>query len=240
MASELDAHVGAYQGNNIYDFDNEILLTWYPKRVLEITGGKGALLELGLGHGYTTNIFSKAFSRHIVIDGSPAVIREFRQKHPNCSAKIVEALFEEFSSEIQFDIIVMGFVLEHVEDPALILRSYQKYLKPGGRIFVAVPNAEVLNRRLGLILGMLDKLSCLSGNDLLLGHRRYYTMSTLKQELAEAGLALTKIEGIYLKPFSTSQMVSLNLDKATIDALCLIGTKYPELCCGLLAEAAVP
>ena len=165
---------------------------------------------------------------------------EFRQKHPDCSANIVKALFEVFSSEMQFDVIVMGFVLEHVEDPGFILRSYQKYLKPGGRIFVAVPNAEVLNRRLGLVIGMLDDLSHLSANDLLLGHKRYYTVSSLKYELEKAGLAVIRFEGIYLKPFSTNQMLALNLDKAVIDALCEIGIQYPELCCGLLVEAAIP
>ena len=49
MVNTLDKHVAAYQGDNLYDFDNEILLTWYPQRVLHHAGAAHSLLELGLG-----------------------------------------------------------------------------------------------------------------------------------------------------------------------------------------------
>src|SRR6266496_2732843 len=65
MKNKLDAHVAAYQGGNLYDFDNEILLTWYPQRIVMNSTGAGSVLELGLGHGFTTNIFSNTFSRHV-------------------------------------------------------------------------------------------------------------------------------------------------------------------------------
>ena len=44
------------------------------------------------------------------------------------------------------------------------------------------------------------------------------------------------MEGIYLKPLTTSQMISLQFDKKIIDAFCEVGIAYPELCCGILAE----
>ena len=65
MKNALDNHVAAYTGNNIYDFDNEILLNWYPKRVIEISKGARSVLELGLGHGFSTKIFSANFGRHV-------------------------------------------------------------------------------------------------------------------------------------------------------------------------------
>jgi SAM-dependent methyltransferase len=239
VKNKLDIHVAAYKGENLYDFDNEILLNWYPQRILINSKGARSILELGLGHGFTANIFSKNFDRYIVLEGSPAVIRSFQEKFPECEAQIVETYFEEFETEERFDVIVMGFILEHVDDPFQIISRYKNFLAPGGKIFLAVPNAEVLNRRLGHRSGMLEDMGMLSENDLLLGHKRYYTVISLSAEIDRAGYQMDKIEGIYLKPFTTSQIISLNLDKRVIRALCEVGVDYPELSCGILAQISV-
>ena len=81
-------------------------------------------------------------------------------------------------------------------------------------------------------------MAALSENDRLLGHRRYYTVASLGAELAQAGLTLDRIEGIYLKPFTTQQILSLQLDPRVIEAMCSVGIDYPELCCGILAQAS--
>lgn len=239
MKKMLDAHVAAYKGENLYDFDNEILLTWYPQRVVLHSGGASSVLELGLGHGITTNIFSSKFARHVVLEGSPAVIQHFKYKFPNCGAQIIETYFEEFSTEEKFDVIVMGFILEHVDDPFKIICRYKNFLSPSGRIFLAVPNAEVLNRRLGYLAGLLGDMKTLSENDLLLGHKRYYTVAALTEEINRAGYKINKLEGIYLKPFTTNQIISLKLDHGIIRALCEVGVSYPELSCGILAQISV-
>jgi len=236
MKNKLDVHVAAYKGENLYDFDNEILLTWYPQRIVENSRGSKSILELGLGHGFTTNIFADNFDRHVVLEGSPAVIQNFKEKFPKCGAEIIETYFEEFSSEEKFDVIVMGFILEHVDDPFKIISRYKNFLSPSGKMFVAVPNAEVLNRRLGHLAGMLGDIETLSENDLLLGHKRYYTVGSLSAEIARAGYQIDKMEGIYLKPFTTSQIISLNLGEKVIRALCEVGVDYPELSCGIMAQ----
>jgi 2-polyprenyl-3-methyl-5-hydroxy-6-metoxy-1,4-benzoquinol methylase len=236
MKNKLDVHVAAYTGKNIYDFDNEILLTWYPQRILMNASAPTSILELGVGHGLTTNIFSNNFDRHVVLEGSPAIIQNFKEKFPECGAEIVETYFETFHTDEKFDVIVMGFILEHVDNPHEIICRYKNFLSPGGSIFLAVPNAEVLNRRLGQLSGMLEDIETLSSNDLLLGHKRYYTVSSLSAEIVLAGYKIDKMEGIYLKPFTTSQIISMNLDKKIIRALCEIGVDYPELSCGILAQ----
>ncbi len=236
MHSELDSHVGAYERKSVYDFDNLLQLKWYPKRVIERTRGARSILELGLGHGVTTEIFNRHFERHVVIDASPAVIENFHRLYPDCKPQIVQAYFEDFRSAERFDVIVFGYILEHVEDPVKVMELFGPFLAPGGRMFVTVPNAEVLNRRLGHLAGMLPDLTELSEHDLLLGHRRYYTVDTLRADIEAAGYQMLAIEGIYLKPLTTMQILSLNLDERILDALCQVGVEYPELSCGLLAE----
>ena len=239
MSNILDSHVTAYQGNLQYDFDNQILLNWYPKRIIEYSDNSKSLLELGLGHGYTTTIFSKHFSKHIVLDGSKAIIENFKKTYKDCNATIIETYFENYQTTEKYDLIVMGFILEHVDDPVQVLSHYKQFLNIGGKIFVAVPNAQVLNRRLGYLAGMLPDMEQLSEHDHILGHKRYYTVNTLSNEINKAGYAIKRIEGIYLKPFTTAQMVLLNFNQNIIDALCEVGIDYPELCCGILAEIAI-
>ena len=236
MANKLDIHVAAYRGENPYDFDNEILLTWYPQRIAINSPGAHSVLELGLGHGYATDFFSKRFARHVVLEGSSAVIGNFAEKFPGCAAQIIETYFEEFDTEERFDVIVIGFILEHVDDPPGIIGRYRNFLSPEGKMFLAVPNAEVLNRRLGHLAGMLDDMEALSENDHLLGHKRYYTVRSLSAEIDRAGFQIDRMEGIYLKPFTTSQMLALKLDDKVIRALCEVGIAYPELSCGILAQ----
>ena len=236
MKNNLDDHVVAYQGESLYDFDNQIILTWYPQRVLMNIKGASSVLELGLGHGYTTSIFSNNFERHVVLEGSPAIIQNFKDRFPDCDVQIIETYFETFNTDERFDVIVMGFVLEHVENPFEIISRYKNFLSPGGKFFLAVPNAEALNRRLGYIAGILKDMNALSDNDLIQGHRRYYTVDSLVEEITRAGFKIDKMEGIYLKPLTTSQFISLNLDKKLISAFCEVGVDYPELSCGILAQ----
>src|SRR5262245_11828954 len=115
MKSSLDNHVRAYEGNLLYDFDNEIILKWYAQRIIEISAGVRSLLELGLGYGYPTNMFSTQIKDHLVIEGSQAVIDNFHKNFPECHVDIVRVKFEEFNTERTFDMIVMGFILEHVD-----------------------------------------------------------------------------------------------------------------------------
>lgn len=236
MSADLDDFVEAYAGKSVYDFDNKIILSWYPHRVIKHSSGAESLLELGLGHGFSTAKFAGHFRRHQVLDGSPAVIATFRASYPDCKAEIVETYFEQFETDERFDVIVMGFILEHVDDPVAIMSRFRRFLAPGGKMFVSVPNAEVLNRRLGHLAGILDDMQELSDNDRLLGHQRYYTLASLTQDITTAGYTLEAAEGIYLKPFTTGQIRSLNLDQRIIEALCLAGVPYPELSCGILAQ----
>jgi len=237
MKNILDKHVGAYQGNNIYDFDNKIMLNWYSSRIIELSKGSSSLLELGLGHGFTTSNFSKYFKRHVVLDGSRSVIGNFKKNYPECKAELIETFFENFESDEKFDIVVMGFILEHVKNPSEILTRFKKYLNPNGSLFISVPNAEALNRRLGNTAGFLSDLHELSQNDLLLGHLRFYTVTSLAGEVKNAGYNIKSIEGIYLKPFTTKQIISLNFDEKIINALCQVGISYPELSASILLHA---
>lgn len=236
MNNELDSYVSAYSGDNIYDFDNEIMLNWYASRITKFHNKDESVLELGLGHGFSSCVFENYFNNHIILEGSAQVIDNFKKTHQDFKSKIIKTYFEDFKSNKKFDLIIMGFILEHVDDPIKILKYFKKFLMPEGYIYVAVPNAEVMSRRLGNIAGILSDIKKLSSNDLLLGHKRYYTIKTITNDIKNSGLEVINFEGIYLKPLTTSQILSLKLGNSIIMSMCELGIYYPELSCGILLK----
>ncbi|MFH1558859.1 MAG: class I SAM-dependent methyltransferase [Pseudomonadota bacterium] len=232
----LDDYLPAYKRDFAYQFDNEIMLNWYAKRIVELTSPNSSALELGVGHGYSCDLFSKYYSKYRVIDGSSAVIENYKQAFPASIIEIVESYFEDYDHSEKFDIIIMGFVLEHVDSPAAILAKYRTLLKPGGVCFVAVPNAESLHRRFAHAAGLMDDMASLSESDRLLGHKRYYTARFLAETMEEAGYRVVRKEGIFLKSLTTRQLTSLNLSPEILQGMCRVAIDYPELSAGLLFE----
>jgi 2-polyprenyl-3-methyl-5-hydroxy-6-metoxy-1,4-benzoquinol methylase len=237
MSKELDVHVPAYAGDFEYAFDNDVMLNWYPKRLIALTSDKNKVLELGVGHGYTCNHFSNYYEDYSVVDGSEAIIEEFRHHYPDSKSRLIHSYFETFASKQVYDVIIMGFILEHVDDPLVVLNHFKQFLAPNGRIFVCVPNAESLHRRFGHKAGLLPDMFTLSLADKALGHQRLYTVASLTRQLEECGYLVSHKEGIFLKPFTTRQLISLDLSAEILDGMCEVGIDYPELSAGFLFEA---
>ncbi len=234
--------IHTYQKENIYDLDNHIVMYDYAERIVkavkeERNAASLRVLELGLGHGYTASVFSGAFEDYTILEGDEGLIRKFRKEHGEVQAEIIHTMFEDYHTSLEYDVIIMGFILEHVDNPVEIMRKYGKILARGGVIYITVPNAEALNRRVGQAAGLLDDLKQLSEHDVRAGHKRYYDVGTIAQDCEKAGLVVRKIEGIFLKPITTEQMIKLHLPDDILRGFCETGRKYPELCLSLFIEA---
>jgi 2-polyprenyl-3-methyl-5-hydroxy-6-metoxy-1,4-benzoquinol methylase len=123
----------------------------------------------------------------------------------------------------------MGFILEHVDDPVVILNKYKTYLKENGIIFISVPNAKSLHRLIGFEAGLLDDMYKLSVHDLELGHKRYFDLEKIKDLISNSNLDVKNCFGLMLKPITGDQMQKLGWDSTIFDALVKIGHTYPEL-----------
>jgi SAM-dependent methyltransferase len=233
---DLNAGASEYRPNAATEIENDLVLHWYPKRILQRFGFVDSLLELGLGHGFTAELFGDACNRHVIVDGASTVIDQFKASHPDFRGEIVLEYFENYTPQYGFDVIVMGFVLEHVDDPSLILRRYRQFLNPGGKVYIAVPNAKSMNRRLGLELGLIDDIYDLNANDRALGHKRQFCRETLTATLRDAGYRVEYEEGVYLKPLPLATLKTLKDFHANLEAMCKVGIDFPDLCVALLVE----
>ena len=63
-------------------------------------------------------------------------------------------------------------------------------------------------------------------------------MASLREAVERAGYDVKAIEGLLLKPITTSQIKSLDLSDAVLNAMLKVGVAYPELSAGLLIQAS--
>lgn len=231
----LDQYIEGYQDIQIFSYDMKIWMSWYVKRLQELLKGNSCL-ELGIGHGYTTSTFSKYFKFYKVIEGSPKMIERFNEMFPNSEINVELVYFEDFDTSEKFDVILMGYVLEHVNDPEFILNKYKQFLNNDGHIFVVVPNGAALNRRFGLKAGYIKSLDEMSEFDLLCGHKRTFTYNSLIELVNKCGLDIIICEGIFLKCMATQQMIDLKIPDPIIKGMCEVAVDYPELAACILVE----
>lgn len=235
VIEDLDQHVDGYDDKQIYSYDMKIWFKHYIKRLKEIVHGT-TCLELGIGHGFTSNTFSSFFKTYKVIEGSQKIINRFFELYPGANIQIVHGYFEEFETEEKFDIILMGYILEHVDNPKFVLNKYKQYLNNNGSIIVVVPNGSALNRRFGLKAGLIKSLDEMTSFDVMCGHKRTFTYDSLIDLVASCNLKITRNEGIFLKSLSTPQMIQANIPDNIIQAMCEVAIDYPELASCILLE----
>tara|TARA_B110000503_G_scaffold83032_1_gene126723 strand:+ start:146 stop:859 length:714 start_codon:yes stop_codon:yes gene_type:complete len=232
----LDNYASKYFSDPSAEIENFLIMNEYPKIIARNVGHVGSILELGIGHGYTLPLFENMCDTHSVIEGSKKVIDNFKMNKPLSKSHIYNCLFENFDVDQKYDLIIMGFILEHVDNPVELLSKYKQLLNVDGKMFVAVPNAKSMNRRIGLELGMIPNIYDLNETDHELGHLRNYCPTTLKADIENAGLVLEKINGIYLKPLPLTVLKSLDQFEDNMAALVTLGYEFPELSVAIMAE----
>lgn len=231
------------EGFAFYD-DNVRLLRAALQQMIRRTGDLTtfSLLSLGVGHRVTVkgllDALADRLTDYVIVEGSESIIEMFRREvDPPAQVRLEHAYFEDFHTEQRFDVIEMGFVLEHVADPGLILRRFAEFLAPDGRLMIAVPNAHSLHRLVGHQAGLLADVCHLSEADLALGHRRYFDPSSIEVLINDCGLQVVGRAGLMLKPLTTGQLASLNLTPDIASAMDEVGFDLPDVCNAIFLEA---
>lgn len=224
--------------------ENYLSHDWFSKRMCRKLRSVGAekVLSLGIGHRIVSiniqNELNHYLKKHVIVECSQEIIKEFTEKFPLPDKVEIHCdFFETFQYNELFDAIEGGFVLEHVDDPVVVLNNIKKILKKDGTIYLVVPNAKSLHRRIGFEAGILKDYYQLSEYDLNLGHKRYFDLDSFTALVEFCGLKIHHIEGVYLKPLTGQQMGSLNLPPDIITGLYKVGVDMPDICNSIYLEA---
>ncbi len=241
---DLEGATG-YRPDFPYHDENHLMLGWYARRLEATLLARDArrLLSLGIGHRVVSRrlagLLRRGVASYTIVEGSATRIEELRAEGgAGEGVEVVRAYFEDYVPPRPLDAVEMGFVLEHVADPAALVSRYAGFLAPRGLLAIAVPNARSLHRLVGHRAGLLDDVYRLSEHDLALGHRRYFDLDALRRLVEGAGLRVGACEGILLKCLTTGQLERLRLEPRVLEAFCELGAGYPEIANAIYLEAS--
>ena len=156
------------------------------RRVLEVGCASGYFGETLRDHGYTV----------WGIEQDAAAAELARTRLDQVFEGPVEAFLDSRGAgDLRFDCIVFGDVLEHLADPASVLRRCRSILAPGGMVVASIPNVAHVAVRAMLLEGRWDysELGIMDRT-----HLRFFARSTLVELFSAAGLGLKRLEYVEL------------------------------------------
>jgi len=236
MNSKRDYNIEIRNTNDhkyAYNFDFDVIHPYMIKS-FEPFFNKGNLLELGSFKGDFTKRFLPYFDDITCVEASDAAISEAKQNLGD-KVQFINSTFESVKLPHHYDNIVLTHVLEHIDDPVLILkRINDEWLAEGGRFFLVCPNANAPSRQIAVKMGLITHNSAVTPAEAEHGHRCTYTLDTLERDVVAAGLKVVHRSGIFFKALANFQWDQLlNTDIISneyLDGCYQLGQQYPDLC----------
>lgn len=236
MNNKRDYNVEAKDTNDhkyAYSFDFDVMHPYMIKS-FEPFFNKGSLLELGSFKGDFTGRFLPYFDDVTCVEASDVAVAEAKQKLGD-KVKFVNSLFEKVTLPKRYDNIVLTHVLEHLDDPVLVLkRINEEWLAESGRFFLVCPNANAPSRQIAVKMGLISHNAAVTPAEAEHGHRCTYTLDTLERDAVAAGLTVVHRSGIFFKALANFQWDRLLqtdiISKEYLDGCYKLGQQYPDLC----------
>jgi 2-polyprenyl-3-methyl-5-hydroxy-6-metoxy-1,4-benzoquinol methylase len=216
-----------------YNFDFDVMHPFMLK-AFEPFFRHGNLLELGSYKGIFTKRFLPHFNNITCVEASDEAI-EAAKKELGDRVIFIHSLFETAVLPGKFDNIVLTHVLEHLDDPVLVLkRINNEWLSEKGRFFLVCPNANAPSRQIAVKMGLISHNSAITDAEKKHGHKITYTLDTLERDVKKAGLRVVHRSGIFFKALANFQWDRLLetdiISPEYLEGCFQLGQQYPDLC----------
>lgn len=122
---------------------------WFRRHlaVYEWIGARVAgrsVLDMACGEGYGSEVLSRSASRVVGLDANPEAFEHARRRYQRQNLTFERGMVETFGDPGSFDAVVFLQTIEHVQDPAGVLRHFKSILTDGGVAYVSTPNLLTL------------------------------------------------------------------------------------------------
>jgi len=216
-----------------YNFDLDVMHK-YMVRAFEPFMRPGNCLELGSFKGDFTKRLLEHFNDITCVEASDAAIIEMKEKIGD-RVQYINALFESVSLPSTYENIILTHVLEHIDDPVLVLkRINDEWLSESGRFFLVCPNANAPSRQIAVKMGLITHNSAITPAEKEHGHRITYSLDTLERDATAAGLNVLHRTGIFFKSlanFQWDQLLQTDIiSDEYLEGCYQLGQQYPDLC----------
>ena len=187
---------------------NPLRLEWINQRIP--LAGKN-VIDVGCGGGILAESMAKKGATVTGIDLSDKALKvaDLHGLESGVSVRYKKIPAEEMAElePGQFDVVTCMEMLEHVPDPASIIRACTKMVKPGGHVFFSTLNRNIKSYLFAIIgaeyvLQLLPK----GTHD----YAKFITPAELTQDVRNAGLDVHTMKGLSYNPIT--KMYSLNND----------------------------
>ncbi|MCI0486187.1 MAG: class I SAM-dependent methyltransferase [Blastocatellia bacterium] len=177
--------------------------------VPKLTGER--ILELGAGDQVWTPKLLDRFPDVTTVEGSAELLHALQLQLAGRRWTPVCSLFEQYQPDQLFDTVLASYILEHVDDPSLIIKlARERWLKEKGRLAVVVPHALSLHRRLAVKMGIASYPGELGDTDHRMEHHWCFTCYDMEKLIVDAGFDVLEKKGLITKLLPNSLMVDCN------------------------------
>ena len=192
---------------------NPLRLAWIEEYSAGLFGKR--ILDVGCGGGILSESMARQGAHVLGLDMGKEPLQVARLHALESGVEVnyrqdtVEALAEELPGH--FDVVTCMEMLEHVPDPASVVRACARLAKPGGQLFFSTINRNAKSWLL-MILGAerLLRLVPKGTHD----HAKFIQPAELSRHAEQAGLLLRHMRGVRYNPllgqFSLSRDVDVN------------------------------
>jgi len=146
------------------------------------------ILDVGTASGYLGKIWTARGHSVTGIEFDAATAEHARGYYDSFQIADLETF--AFPYRREFDYIVFADVLEHLRDPAAVLRRCIPALKESGKIIISVPNVANWVIRFSLLFGRFDYMD---RGILDRTHLRFFTLRSLKKLMGEVSCRVLEV-----------------------------------------------
>ncbi len=169
---------------------------------LQMLGWGKRVLELGPAAGYFTAGMVAQNCVVTVIEGNES----YRTALEQIAEKTIIGDLNQAGILDQvdglFDAVVCGDVLEHLLDPQRVLCELTRFLAPGGKVIVSVPNIAHVDIRLKLLEGRFEYTPAGLLDET---HIRFFTRASVHELVRRAGLVILDMRTTRIPAFHSEQ-----------------------------------
>jgi len=172
------------------------------------------VLDIGCGGGILAESMAKSGAKVTGLDMAEASLEVAKLHGLESGVKVeyVCATAEEFAAQHKgaFDVVTCMEMLEHVPDPASVVRACAELVKPGGHVFFSTLNRNIKSYLMGIVgAEYVLKLVPKGTHD----HSKFIKPSELMSMTDQAGLLPRDMTGLHMDPISQGfYLSSSNVD----------------------------
>lgn len=172
------------------------------------------VLDVGCGGGILSDSMARRGASVLGIDLASRALKVARLHAMEAGTEGVdyrEIAVEELAAEqpASFDVVTCMEMLEHVPDPASVLRACAALVKPGGWVFLSTLNRNFKSFMLAIVgAEYLLKMIPAGTHE----YERFIRPAELAQSCRDAGLELAAVTGMHYNPLTQRYTLGGNAD----------------------------